>query len=115
MLRLRHGAGGGRRAPSLPPSAGQELRIQSLLQGVAAGPRKAANWQPGLGARSFAGIGVRGREHLGRVGTEARALLEVVAQTLPVLDARATPAAGALFGLELMLEEMGQQNDEVNS
>src|SRR5687767_8337113 len=87
----------GERLPS-SPSARQELGIEGLFQSVGAGPGKAAERQPGLGARPLAGVGVGAREHLGRVRAEARAVLEVVAQTLPVLDDRAAPDAGALLG-----------------
>ena len=43
----------------------------------------------------------------------ARNLLEVIAQPPAVLEDRAAPAAGALCGLELMLQQMGQQDDQV--
>ena len=80
---------------------------------VRAGPREGAQRQPGFGARPFAGVGVGACEHLSRVRTETRTLLEVVAQTLAVLDDRAAPATGALLGLELVLEEMasGRRQD----
>jgi hypothetical protein len=56
-------------------SAGQEPGVESLLQVIRAGLGRGAERQPGLGARLLASVGVGGREHLGRVRAQARALL----------------------------------------